>query len=41
MKDLLNCKDLSDPLENEGMKLNEVTDQMWKNMHKKTINQIK
>lgn len=41
MEDLLNCKDLSDPLEIEGMKPDEVTDQVWKKMHKKTIGQIR
>ena len=41
MEDLLNCKDLFDPLEDEGKKPDEVTDQVWKKMHKKTIGQIR
>lgn len=41
MEDLLNYIDLFDPLENEGTKPDEVTNQVWKKMHKKTIGQIR
>ncbi|XP_041001096.1 uncharacterized protein LOC121246852 [Juglans microcarpa x Juglans regia] len=41
MENLLNYKDLSDPLEDEGKKPDEFTDQVWKKMHNKTIGQIR
>lgn len=41
MEDLLDCKDMANILENEGIKSNEVTNQVWQKMHKETIEQIK
>lgn len=40
-RDLLNCKDLANPLEIKRMKLDEITNLVWWEMYKKTIGQIR
>ena len=41
MEDLLNCKDLFDPIEENGVKPSEMADKAWSKMNKKTIGQIR
>ncbi|XP_057954021.1 uncharacterized protein LOC131148323 [Malania oleifera] len=41
MEDLLNCKDLVDPLDYKGMKPDSVKDDDWRRMNRKTIGQIR
>ncbi|XP_057960828.1 uncharacterized protein LOC131152896 [Malania oleifera] len=41
MEDLLNCKDLGDPLDYKGMKPDSVKDDDWRRMNRKTIGQIR
>ena len=41
MEDLLNCKDLFDPIEENGVKPGEMADKAWSKMNKKTIGQIR
>lgn len=41
MEDLLNLKDLGEPLENKGVKPTAMTDDVWTRMNKKTVAQIR
>lgn len=41
MEDLLNLKDLAEPLENKGVKPTTKTDDVWTRMNKKTVAQIR
>ncbi|KAB1208242.1 hypothetical protein CJ030_MR7G027345 [Morella rubra] len=41
MEDLLNCKDLFDPIEDKGVKATTTQEKDWKNSNKKTIGQIR
>ena len=41
MEDLLNLKDLADPLENKGVKPGATSDAVWLKMNKKTMAQIR
>ena len=41
MEDLLNCKDLFDPLDAEGRNPDPTKEAEWKKMNRKTIGQIR
>ncbi|CAH9131081.1 unnamed protein product [Cuscuta epithymum] len=41
MEDLLNLKDLADPLDNNGVKPDKKTDEEWAKMNRKTVAQIR
>ena len=41
MEDLLNLKDLAEPIEKQGIKTDTKTDEVWTRINKKTVAQIR
>ena len=41
MKDILNCKDLYDPIEGDNAKSSDMSDANWKKLKKKTLGVIR